>query len=457
MTATITTDQRKDARANGHGGGTGASIPPVTPTTPSTGALAPLRVAGFKVLAGGYSINELGNWLGDIALAVLVYDQTGSAMATALLFVGTRFVPALVAPMTVARVEALRPRLSLSLLYGADAVVFAVLALLAAHHFSLALIVALGAVDGTLALAARALTRSTSAALLEPVGLLRRGNALFNIGFTAAGALGPAIAGVVVAHAGVSTALWADAASFALVALLMATARALPPGERAEGGWARRLRDAWDYVRGRRLLGGLLVAQALASLFFYAVVPIEVIYAKDTLGAGDSGYGWLLAAWGAGMIAGGFLFAAVQRARIQVVLAGGTLAIGAAYLGLAVAPSLAVACAISVVGGVGNGVQWISVVHAVQELTASAMQARVLGLLEAIGAALPVVGFFFGGALTAAASPRTAYTAAGVGVVGVLVLSFLRLRKADWPRRDEALVVAPDEPAAAIGHGPAPS
>jgi hypothetical protein len=44
-----------------------------------------------------------------------------------------------------------------------------------------------------------------------------------------------------------------------------------------------------------------------------------------------------------------------------------------------------------------------------------------------------------------------------VGVVGVLVLSFLRLRKADWPRRDEALVVAPDEPAAAIGHGPAPS
>jgi hypothetical protein len=80
----------------------------------------------------------------------------------------------------------------------------------------------------------------------------------------------------------------------------------------------------------------------------------------------------------------------------------------------------------------------------------------VLGLLEAIGAALPVVGFFFGGALTAAASPRTAYTAAGVGVIGVLVLAWLRLRTADWPRRD-ALVVAPDEPAAAVGHGPAPS
>jgi hypothetical protein len=420
------------------------------------GPLAPLRVGGFKVLAGGYTINELGNWLGDIALAVLVFDQTGSALATALLFVGTRFVPALLAPAIVTRVESLRPRLSLPLLYGADAVVFAVLALIASSNFSLALVVALGAVDGTLALAARALTRSTSASLLAPVGLLRRGNALFNIGFTAAGALGPAIAGLVVANAGVSTALWADAASFALVALMLASARSLPPGRHPEGAWRGRLREAFDYVRGRRLLAGLLTAQALASLFFYAVVPIEVVYAKETLAAGDSGYGWLLAAWGAGMIAGGFLFAAAQRARIQIVLAAGTLAIGAAYLGLAAAPSLTVACAISVVGGLGNGVQWISVVHAVQELTPADMQARVLSLLEAIGAALPVAGFIAGGALTAAASPRTASMAAGVGVVGVLVLASLRLRSADWPQ-STGLAVAPEEPSVAVGHGPAPS
>lgn len=431
-------------------------MPAVTSDTPNTGALAPLRVAGFKTLACGYSINELGNWLGDIALAVLVYDQTGNALATALLFVATRFVPALFAPAVVARVEALRPRLSLPLLYGADAVVFAILALLASSQFSLALVVALGAVDGTLALAARALTRSTSAALLEPHGLLRRGNALFNIGFTAAGALGPAIAGLVVAQAGASAALGADAASFALVAVLLATARSLPAGERAEGGWFRRLSAAFGYVRGRRLLFGLLIGQAFALLFFYAVVPIEVVYAKQSLAAGDSGYGWLLAAWGAGMLGGGFLFAAAQRARIQSVLAVGTLAIGAAYLGLSIAPSLAAACAISVVGGLGNGVQWISVVHAVQELTGTGMQARVLGLLEALGAALPVFGFFFGGALTQAASPRTAYTAAGVGVIGVLVLAFLRLRGAEWPHGD-AIATTPEEPAAAVGHGPAAS
>jgi MFS family permease len=409
-------------------------------------------VSGFKTLAAAYSINELGNWLGDIALAVLVYDQTRSPLATALVFVGTRFVPALVSPGIVARVERLQPRASLPLLYGLDALVFAALALLA-KNFSLAPVVILGAVDGTLALAARALTRSTSAALLNPRGLLRRGNALFNVGFTAAGALGPAIAGLVTASAGASTALWLDAGSFALVALVIAFARSLPAAERAEGGWRERVRAALDYVRERRLLAALLAGQAIASLFFFAVVPIEVVYAKKTLDAGSSGYGWLLAAWGTGMLIGGFLFAAAYRTRIEVVLAAGTAAIGAAYLGLAAAPSLAVACALSVVGGIGNGVQWISVVNAVQELTSTAMQGRVLVLLEGISAAVPGIGFFLGGAVAELSSPRTAYLVAGAGVLAVLAVAAVVLRRAPWPERG---VIAPEEPAAALGHGPIP-
>src|SRR3954447_14374235 len=216
--------------------------------TQSTGTATPLRVPGFRTLAAAYSINEVGNWLGDIALAVLVYDQTKSALATALLFVGTRFVPAFAAPPLVARFERFRPRVSLPALYGGDAVVFAILAVLAANGFSLPVIVILGAVDGTLALAARALTRSTTAALLSPHGLLRRGNALFNFGFTAAGALGPAIAGLVIASASPSTALAADAVSFALVAVLIAVARGLPAAESAEGGWRERIRDALSYI-----------------------------------------------------------------------------------------------------------------------------------------------------------------------------------------------------------------
>jgi MFS family permease len=214
------------------------------------------------------------------------------------------------------------------------------------------------------------------------------------------------------------------------------------------------VREALGYVRRRRALAGLLGAQAAASIFFFAVVPIEVVYAKKTLDAGSSGYGWLLAAWGGGMIVGGIVFAAMQRARINVVIAAGTLAIGAAYMGLAAAPNLAVACVVSAVGGVGNGVQWVSVVNAVQELTSSSMQARVLGVLESIGAALPAVGFFAGGGVAAVASPRTAYVFSGAGVLLTLVVAGFLLRRTEWPGRG---TVAPEDPAAAVGHGPAAS
>ena len=40
-------------------------------------ALRPLRLPAFRRLALARFVDELGDWLGEIALAVLVFDQTG--------------------------------------------------------------------------------------------------------------------------------------------------------------------------------------------------------------------------------------------------------------------------------------------------------------------------------------------------------------------------------------------
>ena len=127
------------------------------------------------------------------------------------------------------------------------------------------------------------------------------------------------------------------------------------------------------------------------------MIPIEVIYAKETLGTGDSGYGLMLASWGVGMVLGSSSSPGSAGCRCRYLLFLSTLAVGAGYLGLAAAPTLAVACAASVVGGAGNGVQWVAAISAVQELTAEGMQARVMSVLESIGAAMPGVGFALGG------------------------------------------------------------
>ena len=106
-------------------------------------ALSPLRLRGFPQLASAYTINELGNWVGEIALAVLVYDQTGSPLATTALFLGMLFVPSLIGQGVIARLEVTGTRSVLPALYVGEAVVFVALAA-TVDNFSLSPIAPVG-------------------------------------------------------------------------------------------------------------------------------------------------------------------------------------------------------------------------------------------------------------------------------------------------------------------------
>ena len=102
---------------------------------------------------------------------------------------------------------------------------------------------------------------------------------------------------------------------------------------------------------------------------------------------------------------GSLAFIGLKRRSTWLLIAVSTLAIGVAYLGMASTSQLAVACAFSVLGGFGNGIQWVSVMTALQEATPDDLQARITGLLESIASAMTGVGFLIGGIITAIASP----------------------------------------------------
>jgi predicted MFS family arabinose efflux permease len=87
--------------------------------------------------------------------------------------------------------------------------------------------------------------------------------------------------------------------------------------------------------------------------------------------------------------------------------------IAAAYIGLALAPNITLACALSLAGGAGNGVQWVAVMTALQERVPDGLQVRVVGLLDAGAQLAPGLGFALGSILTAAVSARATYALAG--------------------------------------------
>jgi MFS family permease len=238
--------------------------------------------------------------------------------------------------------------------------------------------------------------------------------------------------------------LLGDAVSFLCVAILVARLPGLGRASAEASRWGERFRAGLAYVRRNAELRRLIVAQAAAIVFFTLVLPIEVVFAIETLDAGDAGYGALLAAWGVGMVLGAVIFAALRGRTLRSLLAISTAAIGISYLTTAAAPTLAVACAAAVVGGAGNGVQWVALVSAVQELTEDAFQARVVSVLESAASAAPGVGFLAGGAIAVALGPRASFAVAGCGVLAVLALAALALRRASLGERPIPRRIAPE-------------
>jgi hypothetical protein len=264
--------------------------------------------------------------------------------------------------------------------------------------------------------------------------------------------LGPAIAGPTVSAFGVPIALLIDVASFVVCGAMLVDLT--PHVEDADTSSVRaRLRAAWDHITRATTLRRLLVVQAVALVFFEFSPPIEVAYAKSTLHAGDAGYGLLLGVWGLGAAIGSVVFARSIKRSLGVLLSASTLAVGVAYLGWAIAPSLALACAAGLIGGVGNGVQWAALISAVQQLTPERLHAQLMGAVESIGAISPGIGFALGGGIAFAGSPRTAFLIAGVGAMASTI-AFVRLPLGSLTATAPTQVAANAEPQAASPDSP---
>ncbi len=367
-----------------------------------------------------------------MALSLAVFDHTHSALAVAALLFAWQALPAFVVPAVVARVEASTRQRELSALYFFEAVATAALAVLV-WHFSLAPVLVLAALDGTAALAASALLRAEVAKAARDLAHTqtantagspesieqqaqeaeREANAALNIGFSLSFVSGPAVGGAVAAVAGAPAALFIDVGSFLICGALLIDLH--PHVEEAAGDSVRaRLSAAWSHISQAPLLRRLLLTEVAALVFIQSAGPIEVTYAKATLHAGEFGYGLLVTSWGAGAVLASIVFARSEHRPLGWMLSVGIFMLGAAFIGFSVAPSLGLACVASVIGGVGNGLEWPSLISLVQQLTPQHLHGRLMGAVESLGALCLAVGLPLGGALVALSSARTAFLVLGL-------------------------------------------
>ena len=259
----------------------------------------------IALVEGAWAAASLGSWGFTILLALYAYERGGTgAIGLAVL---VRMLPAgLAAPYAALQADAHSRRTVLLVSTAARAVLAAATAVAAGAGAPLGVVLALAA----LVMVAGTAHRPAQAALLPQLARTPAELAAANVCWSAidyAGFLaGSVLVGVLADAAGLGVAFAATAAAYALAAGLVAALPAdpRPPAleeERAYERLTEGFRTVWR-DRRLRLLAGLFAADTMTQSMTDVLL---VVAALQVLDIGQSGAGWLSAAWGVGGLAGG--------------------------------------------------------------------------------------------------------------------------------------------------------
>ena len=282
---------------------------------------AALANPNYRRWYAGQGISLVGTWMQTIAQGWLVYTLTGSGTQLGLV-VALQMVPVLIlAPYAGVMADRVDKRRLIIAVQG----VMAVLALI------LGLLTVTGAVRlwevyvlaAALGIATAFDNPARQAFVMELVGPdhVRNAVTLNSVLVNAARAVGPAVAGILIATVGVSVCFLVNAGSYVAViaSLLLLDRSALRPSIPAPRSRGQ-LREGLRYVASTPALAVPLVMMGVIGALAYEFQVVLPIVARETFGGGAEVYGFLTAAMGAGAVVGGLIVAGSGRTGTRAVI-----------------------------------------------------------------------------------------------------------------------------------------
>ena len=285
--------------------------------------LAPLRESrDFRLLFAGLLVSSLGNQLTTVAIPFQVYALTRSSLQVGLVSLA-QLVPLIVGSLiggTVGDVVDRRTLIVVTAVASCLAAGGLVLNSLAAHPslFVIYLVSALAA--GLTGFASPA--RNAAIPMLVSPRHLVAAYSFNQIVFQLAVIIGPLIAGLLIASAGIAWTYGIDAASFVVMALAALAMRPLPPEGGGQRAGIRSILDGFSFLRGRQVLQGVYLIDLNAMIFGMPRALFPAM-AATVFHVGPTGLGMLYAAPAIGGLLGasttGWVESIVRRGRAVVV------------------------------------------------------------------------------------------------------------------------------------------
>ena len=339
-----------------------------------------------------------GTQLVGLAQGWLVYRLTGSALDLGLLGAATAL-----------------PNIAMSLYGGVVAdrfdkrkIILATSALNAALLFLLAALDASGAVRVWHVMAIAAASSVVAGIewptrqalfphLIERTGLLSA-VALNSVLWQSTRMIMPALGGVLIAITSTGFLFALSGAGFLVMfAVMLAVPLALPG---TAGGTAlEQIRQGISFITARELFRWLILLSYSGMFFVSAYMQLMPAFAQR-LGAGETGYGFLLSATGVGSVVGTLAVGAMQRTRaLGWVLLGGAMLSGVSLYGFALAVQFGwypAALVMAFASSVCASIFMISSMTVMQLEVPDVLRGRVMGIHSITYSLMPLGGLLLG-------------------------------------------------------------
>ena len=425
-------------------------------------SLRAFRHRGYRIFWTAALVSNTGSWLSNLAVPYVLYELTHSAFWVGVATLAQFLPGVLTAPWGGALADRRDPRRVLLLAQSGSAVsAFALWAAWASGVHDRYAIMALVALAGTFHGLGLPAWQSFVHDLV-PRHDLPSAVGLNSLQINAARAVGPAVAGVLLATLGPGWAFLLNAVSFAFViaALLLvrtAVAAARGPHTSVVAGFTA----AVSYVRGQPGIQCAILVSVLIGLLGNPVFGFTVVFAGGVFHVGPAGLGLLNAALGVGSVIAVLVVSRARNGALGRTVKWSFLLYAVAMAGFAAAPDALVGgLALVVVGGC-----FLSVISsantAMQLIVADNMRGRVLAVRIMLFTLSFPVGSLVQGWVSDQIGPRaTVLAAAGLMLLVGLVLALWRggrvLGRLDDPHDDTAPRALPNSTLRHNGWSPAP-
>jgi MFS family permease len=387
--------------------------PPAAPTS----MLSLLRNLEFRILIITQSLSIAGDQMARVALSVLVFDRTNSALQAAIAYALT-FVPAAIGGPLLNGLADRRPRRSVMI--AADLARAPLIAIIAIPSLPIPVALIVLSIAGLF----EAPFDAARASLLPDIlrgDRYTAGLASFQITIQVAQVGGFGLAGILLVAWSPSILLLIDAGSFLFSALFIARlvsyrpAAHIPKSERPAAWWTHALADvrtSMDIVLRSPRVRSLAILAWSASLFTIGFEALGAPLARDS-GAQHWTVGVLLATQPLGTVIGAIFVVRIPRAARDRAMNLLAILCLAPLIGGLLEPPLWVMIVLGLLSGVGMSFSVLASSAFVQRI-APEVRGRALGL---VGSGLLVgqgLGVLLAGAIASVVDARAA-----VGILGL--------------------------------------